>query len=77
MKLEPDKYYTVSSIMRYGYFPWVRSPMTLHKILKEKGPLYKTLNPIERTTSKGHSYLIKGEKIQNVIKLIEEGKLKI
>lgn len=74
--IDKNEYYAATRVIINGWFPWIKSPMTFMAMMREKKSrqLYR---PIIRKAGSQTRYYIKGETILEVIKLSEEGDLKI
>ena len=74
MKINPERYYAASTIIKNGWLPWILHAKTFKEVLetKEGQELYK---PVVRTAG-GYTYRkIKGETLIDVIKKADDGKL--
>lgn len=74
--IDPEKYYSASSIIQNGWFPWFKQPLTFLKRLKSKEgiELYRPVTSVQGLQTR---YNIKGQTILDVIDLANEGKLEI
>lgn len=76
MPIDPEKYYAATVVVHNGWFPWVKSAMTIMSMMKEKKAqeLYK---PVIRKVGKVTRYYIKGSTVVDIIRAADEGRLKI
>jgi len=74
--IKPEGYYAASSIIRSGWFPWIKHVQTFRRMLEtdEGKVMYK---PIVRTAGKYTFYKIKGSTILEIIDRANSGLLKI
>lgn len=74
--IDPEKYYSPSELMRENTFPWIKSIMTLMRILKsQEGEIL--FKPIIQHLGKNKRYYIKGGNIIEVLQRAERGDLHI
>ena len=75
IEIVPEKYYSASAAIVNGFFPWIKSIMTMTTVLQtEEGLLL--YQPIVKQGKKYKKYQIKGSKILEIRDLAEKGQLK-
>jgi len=74
MEINPDTYYATTTIIKYGWFPWIKHVLTLRKILltPEGQEIYK---PVVRVSGTRTFIKIKGSTILDVIQRAANGAL--
>lgn len=75
-KILPNEYYAASTIIKNGWFPWIKHVQTFRKILKTEEGL-QIYMPVVRSAGKYTYYKIKGDVILSIIKKAGEGALNI
>ena len=73
--IDKEKYYSVNQIFQEELIPWFNSHVAITNFVESKDGS-AILKPIIKQSKKRKAFLIKGEKIIELIKKAEEGKLK-
>jgi len=75
-QINPKGYYAASTIIKNGWFPWIKHIHTFRGMLetKEGQELYK---PVIRKAGKYTFYKIKGETLLKIISMSDKGELRI
>ena len=74
--IDPTKYYAASTIIKNGWFPWIKHITTFRNMIdtEEGKKLYK---PVIRVAGKYTFNKIKGSTIIDIIELSDKGLLRI
>ncbi len=77
MKIEAQRWYTMQDIIRATMFPWARSVWSVRKAVDADREKKNVLKAIITGEGRARKYLIKGENITKLVKLVEAGKVAI
>lgn len=74
IKIEPNQWYTLSDVVRHGFFPWASSFSSVRGIVKADLEMKNILKCTIQGEERGTKYHIKGSNLIKFIEAFNEGK---
>lgn len=74
-KIEPQEWYSLNDIHKYGMFHWVRSISAIRRFVLADAKGKNILKALITGKMEGKKYRFKGENIINYVKAVEDGKV--
>ena len=76
LKIDPDKYYSASGVLKHGFFQWIKSPHVFSKWLDSRQGK-ELLRPVVRLAGSKKLRFVKGSNLIELHKLAENEQLTI